>query len=67
VIAGEAYNISNVTLENCILTYQKGSTHPYYVGKLDLQPNIPTLVEAPFEVGDTLYVKEGGCQNISVC
>lgn len=66
VIAGDSYNISNVTLENCKLTYQKGSTHPYYIGKMDLQPNIPTLVEAPFEVGDTLYVKEGGCRNISV-
>lgn len=67
VIAGETYNISDVTLENCQFAYQKGSTHPYYIGKLDLQPNIPTLVEAPFGVGDTLYVKEGGCRNLSVC
>ena len=48
----------NVTLRNCSLEYKKGSTHEYYYGKMDLQPNHPQLLKAPFAVGDTLYVEE---------
>ena len=29
-----------------------------YYGKMDLQPNHPQLLKAPFAVGDTLYVEE---------
>jgi hypothetical protein len=45
----------NVTLKNCSLEYKKGSTHEYYYGKMDLQPNHPQLLKAPFNIGDTLY------------
>ena len=48
----------NITLKNCTLEYKKGNTHPYYYGKMDLQPNHPSLLDAPFEIGDTLYVEE---------
>jgi hypothetical protein len=48
----------NVTLRNCALEYKKGNTHPYFYGKMDLQPNHPKLLNAPFAIGDTLYVEE---------
>ena len=67
IIAGENYNISNITLSNCTHTYKKGSTHPYYIGKLDLQPNIMELMEAPFKSEDSLYIIEDGCKNLSIC
>ena len=48
----------NITLRNCELEYRKGHTHEYFYGKMDLQPNHPQLLEAPFKVGDTLFVQE---------
>ena len=42
---------------NCAFEYKEGSTHPYFKNKIDLQPNVPQLQEAPFSVGDTLYVE----------
>jgi hypothetical protein len=45
----------NVTLENVQFEYKKGHTHDYYYGKMDLQPNHPQLLKAPFNIGDTLY------------
>lgn len=48
----------NIELKNCSFEYKKGSTHPYFYNKMDLQPNHPKLLEAPFKVGDTLYVEE---------
>jgi polygalacturonase len=66
IIAGEAGNISNVTLLNCEHTYRKGNAHPYYIGKIDLQPNVPGLGDAPFQAEDQLYVTENGCRNLQV-
>ena len=58
LIVGEGANLDGVTIENCHFEYKKGDTHPYYYGKMDLQPNHPQLLDAPFNVGDTLYVKK---------
>ena len=66
IIAGEDARISRVTLENCHFAYRAVDTHPYYYGKLDLQPNIPQLEPAPFHVGDMLYVKEGACRDFKI-
>ncbi len=60
IIVGDN-NVCDVTLENCSFTYEKGYTHPYYYGKMDIQPNIQALEAAPFKEGDTLYVD--GCVN----
>ena len=60
LIAGTNGNVQGVTLKNCTFEYKKGSTHPYFEGKLDLQPNVPQLQEAPFKAGDTLWT-EGAC------
>ena len=51
----------NVTLSNCTFEYKKGNTHEYYYGKMDLQPNHPQLLKAPFKIGDTLYTDK--CKN----
>lgn len=66
LITGENRNIRNVTLSGCTYTHKKGSTHPYYVGKLDLQPNIPWLEPAPFSAADALYIAENGCENLKI-
>lgn len=66
IISGETGSISGVTLDRCEFVYRKGDTHPYYYGKLDLQPNIPSLDPAPFRTGDTLYVKEGTCRDLVI-
>lgn len=66
LIAGENRNIRNVTLSGCTYTHKKSSTHPYYVGKLDLQPNIPWLEPAPFSAADALYIAENGCENLKI-
>ena len=60
LIAGTNGNVQGVTMKNCTFEYKKGSTHPYFEGKLDLQPNVPQLQEAPFKAGDTLWT-EGAC------
>ena len=47
----------DITLKNLTLEYKAGSTHEYYYHKMDLQPNVPDLIEpAPFEFGDSIYV-----------
>lgn len=57
IIVGEGDNVSGVTLDGCTFKAERGSTHPYFVGKMDLQPNIPDLIpNAPFEFGDSIYV-----------
>ncbi len=66
VIAGKDGNIENITLDGCRFEYRKGNTHPYCYGKLDLQPNIPELADAPFKAGDTLYIKENGCKGVVI-
>jgi hypothetical protein len=66
IIAGEAGNISNVTLSNCEHTYRRGNAHPYYVGKIDLQPNVPGLATAPFQAEDKIYITEDGCRNLQI-
>ena len=47
-----------ITLENVQFEYKKGHTHDYYYGKMDLQPNHPQLLKAPFAIGDTLYTEK---------
>ena len=66
IIAGEDYNICNITLENCNFSHKDGHTHPYYRGKLDLQPNIPKLEDAPFKSGELLYIMENSCKNLLI-
>lgn len=66
IISGEAGRISDVRLEDCRFVYRKGDTHPYYYGKLDLQPNLPSLQPAPFQTGDLLYVREGSCRDLVI-
>lgn len=50
-------NVTGVLVDGCSFTYEKGHTHPYYYGKIDIQPNVPTLEPAPFKTGDTLYTE----------
>ncbi|MBO5287616.1 MAG: glycoside hydrolase [Clostridia bacterium] len=64
ILAGKNGNLNGVKLTNCTFEYKKGSTHPYFEGKLDLQPNIEHITEAPFKAGDTLYVD--GCRDVVV-
>lgn len=64
IIIGDGENLDGVVIENCSFKYEKGDTHPYYYGKMDIQPNVPEIFEAPFKTGDTLY-KEGA-KNVTV-
>ena len=66
IIAGKNENIENIILDNCEFEYQKGNTHPYYIEKLDLQPNIPEITEAPFKIRDKLYIKQNGSKNVII-
>ena len=66
IISGETGSVSGVRLEDCRFVYRKGDTHPYYYGKLDLQPNLPNLQPAPFQTGDLLYVREGSCRDLVI-
>ena len=64
IVAGTNGNVDGVSIVGCTFEYKEGSTHPFFKNKLDLQPNIPTLQEAPFKTGDTLYVF--GSKNVTV-
>lgn len=64
LIIGDGENLSGVTIENCNFKYEKGDTHPYYYGKIDIQPNVQTLEKAPFNTGDLIYVD--GAKNVSL-
>lgn len=64
IIAGTKGNVNGIKMENCTFEYKKGSTHPYFENKLDLQPNIPSLEKAPFKTGDTLYID--GAKEVSL-
>lgn len=66
VVAGENRNIRGVTLSGCTYAYRKGSTHPFFVGKLDLQPNLPWLEPAPFSAEEALYIAPDGCENLKI-
>ena len=55
VVAGSGGNVRGVTLERCSFRHEDGFTHPWYLGKMDLQPNAP-LRDAPWAPGATLYV-----------
>ena len=55
VVAGSGGNVRGVTLERCTLRHEDGHTHPWYLGKIDLQPNAP-LHDAPWPAGATLHV-----------
>ena len=54
----------NVTLKSVDFEYKAGSTHEYYYNKMDLQPNHPQLLKAPFKKGDTLYTEE--CDSLNI-
>ena len=54
VVAGSGGNVRGVVLERCRFRHEPGRTHPFYVGKMDLQPNAP-LCAAPWAPGATLY------------
>lgn len=57
IIVGENENVKGVSINRCTFKAEKGSTHPYFVGKMDLQPNVPDLIDpAPFEFGDSIYI-----------
>ena len=58
VIAGKDGNVCCVSMNNCTFEYKKGHTHPYFEGKMDLQPNIEHIFDSPCKVGDTLYVSD---------
>ncbi len=58
VIVGKDNNVTNVVFEGCTFKAEKGYTHPIYQNKMDLQPNIADLIDAPFEFGDSIYVDE---------
>jgi len=58
LFVGTNNNVSDIRLDNCIFKAEKGSTLEYYRGKMDLQPNVPDLTEAPFEFGDDIYVDD---------
>ena len=46
-----------MSINNCTFKAEKGSTHPYFENKMDLQPNVPELISpAPFEFGDSIYI-----------
>ena len=57
LVIGDGENLSGVTIENCNFKYEKGDTHPYYYGRIDIQPNVQTLEPAPFNKGDLIYVE----------
>ena len=56
--------VRGVSLERCTFRHVEGHTHPFYRGKMDLQPNVPELRPAPWAPGTTLHVD--GAQ-VSVC
>ena len=64
LIVGENWNVSDISLYECKFKKTRGNANPYYDGKMDLQPNIPNLVEAPYRKGEVLYVD--GVKNITV-
>ena len=49
-------NVRNVLFERCSIRLRPGDTHPFYRGKIDLQPNRP-LAPAPWEPGDALWIE----------
>ena len=53
VVAGSG-NVRGVVLERCSFRHEEGHTHPWFRGKIDLQPNAK-LREAPWAPGATLY------------
>ncbi|MBQ3017842.1 MAG: hypothetical protein IJD89_02745, partial [Clostridia bacterium] len=57
LVIGDGNNLEGVKIENCSFKYEKGDTHPYYYGKIDLQPNMPELGVAPFKAGDLIYTE----------
>jgi hypothetical protein len=58
IVVGKDNNVTNVSFENCTFKAERGYTHPFYQNKLDIQPNLPDPIDAPFEFGDSIYVDE---------
>ncbi len=66
VICGGLDSIRNIQLQNCSFTNRSNETHAYYKHKLDLQPIAAELQDAPYAVGETLYIKDGCCTNLLI-
>ncbi len=64
VICGGRESIHNVQLQSCTFVNRPNETHLYYKHKLDLQPNVAELQDAPYALGETLYIKDGCCKNL---
>ncbi len=64
VVAGTNGNVRDVRIEDCSFRVEPGVTHPYFVGKMDLQPNVPKLRPAPWSAGDHVWVS--GAANVAV-
>ena len=56
--------LDGVKIEGCNFEYRKGDTHPYYYGRIDIQPNVQTLEPAPFKAGDLIYTE--GATNVTL-
>lgn len=54
VVAGSGGNVRGIVLERCSFRVEPGHTHPWYLGKMDLQPNAQ-ICDAPWAPGATLY------------
>ncbi|MBR1836500.1 MAG: hypothetical protein IJ783_04365 [Kiritimatiellae bacterium] len=63
VVAGTGGNVRGVSLARCSFRHERGETHPWFRGKIDLQPNAP-LREAPWKPGATLWID--GAADVSV-
>ena len=59
LICGKDGNVTDITLSDCDIRVRRGKTNPYFMDKLDLQPNRP-CVPAPFTFGDKIYVEGAG-------
>lgn len=55
IVAGSGGNVRGVRLEGCRFSRADGETHPWFRGKIDLQPNLP-LAEAPWKQGALLHI-----------
>lgn len=64
VIAGKNGNVSDINIHNCVFSKRDGNANPYYDGKMDLQPNIPNLLDAPYNKGEKLYVD--GAKDVTI-
>lgn len=66
IVAGTGGNVRDVALESCTLAHSaRSAAHPFYRGKIDIQPNVPGLSRAPWADGDTLWIDGAAAVRIS--